>query len=534
MTTQLKLPDGVQLLATHSSVTEKILTREAIDLIAALHRRFNSRRQELLGRRHQRQAELDAGKLPDFLPETANVRHGEWTVASIPADLQDRRVEITGPTDRKMVINALNSGAKVFMADFEDANTPTWANLMEGQLNLADAVRRTIEFTSPEGKAYRLKDQVAVLFVRPRGWHLPEKHFLVDGEPVSGGMFDFALYMVHNAKELLARGSGPYFYLPKMESHLEARLWNEVFNFTQDALGIPRGSIRATVLIETILAAFEMEEILFELKEHSAGLNCGRWDYIFSCIKRFRNKPEFILADRALVTMTTHFMRSYSLLCIKTCHRRGIHAMGGMAAQIPVKNDEKANEEAFTKVRADKEREATDGHDGTWVAHPGLVPTALAAFDAVMKTPNQIDRKREDVQVTAADLLKFGPEEPITEQGLRTNVSVGVQYLESWLRGSGCVPIFNLMEDAATAEISRAQVWQWIRHPRGVLPDGRKVTKELFRRVLQEQLAEIETWVGPERYRKGKYGEAAELFDRITTDERFVEFLTLPGYERLD
>ncbi|MBW0000582.1 MAG: malate synthase A, partial [Verrucomicrobia bacterium] len=451
-----------------------------------------------------------------------------------PADLQDRRVEITGPTDRKMVINALNSGAKVFMADFEDANTPTWANLMEGQLNLADAVRRTIEFTSPEGKAYRLKDQVAVLFVRPRGWHLPEKHFLVDGEPVSGGMFDFALYMVHNAKELLARGSGPYFYLPKMESHLEARLWNDVFNFTQDALGVPRGSIRATVLIETILAAFEMEEILFELKEHSAGLNCGRWDYIFSCIKRFRNKPEFILADRALVTMTTHFMRSYSLLCIKTCHRRGIHAMGGMAAQIPVKNDEKANEEAFTKVRADKEREATDGHDGTWVAHPGLVPTALAAFDAVMKTPNQIDRKREDVQVTAADLLKFGPEEPITEQGLRTNVSVGVQYLESWLRGSGCVPIFNLMEDAATAEISRAQVWQWIRHPRGVLPDGRKVTKELFRRVLQEQLAEIETWVGPERYRKGKYGEAAELFDRITTDERFVEFLTLPGYERLD
>jgi malate synthase len=431
------------------------------------------------------------------------------------------------------VINALNSGAKVFMADFEDANTPTWDNLMEGQINLRDAIRRTIEFKSPEGKEYRLKEQVAVLFVRPRGWHLPEKHLLVDGEQVSGGLFDFALYMFHNATELLARQSGPYFYLPKMESHLEARLWNDAFNFTQDWLGIPRGSIRATVLIETILAAFEMDEILYELKDHSAGLNCGRWDYIFSCIKRFRNKPDFILADRALVTMTTHFMRSYSLLCIKTCHRRAIHAMGGMAAQIPVKNDEKANEEAFAKVRADKEREATDGHDGTWVAHPGLVPTALTAFDAVMKTPNQIDRKREDVQITAADILRFGPEEPITEQGLRRNISVGVQYLESWLRGTGCVPIFNLMEDAATAEISRAQVWQWIRHPRGVLSDGRKVTKELFHSVLKEELARIQSWVGQERYKEGKYDEAAELFDRITTSDQFVEFLTLPGYDSL-
>jgi malate synthase len=534
MATKLKLPDGVQVRATLSPAAEKVLTPEAIDLIAALHRSFDSRRQELLRRREQRQAELDAGKMPDFLPETEAVRKGDWTVAPIPADLQDRRVEITGPTDRKMVINALNSGAKVFMADFEDSNTPTWSNLMEGQINLSDAVRRTIEFKSPEGKDYRLKDKVAVLVVRPRGWHLLEKHLLVDGQPVSGSLFDFALYMVHNAKELLARGSGPYFYLPKMESHLEARLWNDVFNFTQDALGVPRGSIRATVLIETILAAFEMEEILYELREHSAGLNCGRWDYIFSCIKRFRNKPGFILADRALVTMTTHFMRSYSLLCIKTCHRRGIHAMGGMAAQIPVKNDPKANEEAFAKVRADKEREANDGHDGTWVAHPGLVATALAAFDTVMKAPNQIDRKREDVQVTAADLLKFGPEEPITEKGLRTNVTVGVQYLESWLRGVGCVPIFNLMEDAATAEISRAQVWQWIRHPRGVLSDGRKVTKELFRRVLDEELAIMQSSVGPERYQNAQYHKAAELFDRITTDERFVEFLTLPGYERLD
>jgi malate synthase len=534
MKNNLKIPDGVTITATISPATEEILVPEAVELIAVLHRKFNQPRKELLQKRQERQADLDAGKTPDFLPETENVRRSDWTVAPIPADLQDRRVEITGPTDRKMVINALNSGAKVFMADFEDANTPTWENLMEGQINLRNAIRRTIEFKSPEGKEYRLKDQVAVLLVRPRGWHLPEKHFSVDGEQVSGSLFDFALYMFHNAKELLARQSGPYFYLPKLESHLEARLWNDVFNFTQDSLGIPRGSIRATVLIETILAAFEMDEILYELKDHSAGLNCGRWDYIFSCIKRFRNKPEFILADRALVTMTTHFMRSYSLLCIKTCHRRAIHAMGGMAAQIPVKNDEKANEEAFAKVRADKEREAKDGHDGTWVAHPGLVPTALTAFEAVMKTPNQIDRKREDVQITAADILKFGPEEPITEQGLRINVNVGVQYLESWLRGSGCVPIFNLMEDAATAEISRAQVWQWIRHPRGVLSDGRKVTKELFRSVLEEELAKIQSSVGQERYKKGKYGEAAELFDRITTSDQFAEFLTLPSYERLD
>jgi len=533
MKNKLKLPDGVEITATISPAAKEVLVPKAIELIAALHRKFNQRRKELLHRRGQRQADLDAGKLPDFLAETEYVRKSDWTVVSIPADLQDRRVEITGPTDRKMVINALNSGAKVFMADFEDANTPIWDNLMEGQINLQDAIRRTIEFKSPEGKEYRLKESVAVLFVRPRGWHLPEKHLLVDDEPVSGSLFDFALYMFHNAKALLARQSGPYFYLPKLESHLEARLWNDVFNFTQDSLGIPRGSIRATVLIETILAAFEMDEILYELKDHSAGLNCGRWDYIFSCIKRFRNKPDFVLADRALVTMTTHFMRSYSLLCIKTCHRRAIHAMGGMAAQIPVKNDEKTNEQAFAKVRADKEREANDGHDGTWVAHPGLVATASTAFDAVMKTPNQIDRKREDVQITAADLLKFGPEEPITEQGLRTNISVGVQYLESWLRGTGCVPIFNLMEDAATAEISRAQVWQWIRHPRGLLPDGRKVTKELFRGLLKEALAKIESWVGPERYHKGRYDEAAELFDRITTNDEFVEFLTLPGYDSL-
>src|ERR1700736_4743909 len=428
-----------------------------------------------------------------------------------------------------MVINALNSGAKIFMADFEDANAPSWRNMVEGQINLWDAIRGTINFTNPEGKKYKLNEQVAVLMPRPRGWHLVEKHVLIDGEPVAGGFFDFGLFFYHNARELIARGSGPYFYLPKMESHLEARLWNDVFRLAQDHIDIPQGSIRATVLIETILAAFEMDEILYELREHSAGLNCGRWDYIFSCIKRFRNKRDFILADRVLVTMTTHFMRSYSLLCIQTCHRRNIHAMGGMAAQIPIKNDEKANQEAFAKVRADKEREANDGHDGTWVAHPGLVPVALEAFDKVMKTPNQIDRKREDVRITAKDILQFGPEGPITEGGLRTNVSVGIQYLEAWLRGSGAVPIFNLMEDAATAEISRAQVWQWIRNPRGVLSDGRKVTTELFHIVLGEELDKIKSMVGEKQFSKGRHREAADLFEELTTNDHFADFLTLAG-----
>jgi malate synthase len=531
---KLQLPNGVVVTGEISQGASQILTYEALTLIAKAHREFNTRRTELLKRREQRQSQLDGGKLPDFLAETAEIRAGDWKVAAIPTDLQDRRVEITGPTDRKMIINALNSGAKVFMADCEDANAPTWSNMIEGQLNLSDAVRRKIEFKSPEGKEYRLGEKPAVLFVRPRGWHLLEKHVLVDGEPVSGGLFDCLLYLFHNAKELTERGSGPYFYLPKMENHLEARLWNDVFILAQNEIGVPRGTVRATVLIETILAAFEMDEILYELREHSAGLNCGRWDYIFSCIKRFRNDPKFVLADRALVTMTTHFMRSYSLLCIKTCHRRGIHAMGGMAAQIPIKNDEKANADAFAKVRADKEREATDGHDGTWVAHPGLVPVALDAFNAVMKTPNQIDRKREDVTVGAADILDFGPAEPITEKGLRTNVSVGVQYIEAWLRGSGAVPIFNLMEDAATAEISRAQVWQWIRNPRGVLSDGRKVTKELFHTVLGEELVSIKSIVGEKQFASGKYTEAAGLFDELTTNDQFAEFLTLRGYEKLN
>jgi malate synthase len=529
-----QVPEGVAVLGKVTPPFAEILTFAALTFVAKLHRTFNARRTECLKRRQDRQASLDRGETLDFLSETKPIRDGDWTCAQIPDDLQDRRVEITGPTDRKMVINALNSGAKVFMADFEDANAPTWANMVEGQINLGDAIRRTITFTSPEGKEYNLKEQTAVLFVRPRGWHLSERHVSVDGEPVAGALFDFGLFFFHNAKELIARGTGPYFYLPKMESHLEARIWNDVFKLAQDEVGIPQGTIRATVLIETITAAFEMDEILYELREHSAGLNCGRWDYIFSCIKKFRNKRDFLLADRALITMTTHFMHSYSLLCIKTCHRRKTFAMGGMAAQIPVKNDPQANEEAFAKVRADKEREAGDGHDGTWVAHPGMVQLATDAFDRLMPPPNQIGRQREEVAVVAKDLLDFGPRGPITEKGLRTNVSVGVQYLEAWLRGSGAVPIFNLMEDAATAEISRAQVWQWIRHPDGKLSNGRKVTKELFRSVLEEELGKIKTQIGEKSFAARKFEMARELFDKITTDDEFVEFLTLPGYERLD
>jgi malate synthase len=523
---------GVEIAAPLPPGYREILTDEALNFVATLAREFGARREELLRRRAERQAQLDAGMRPDFLPETAEVRAGDWTVAPVPADIQDRRVEITGPPERKMVINALNSGARVFMADFEDANAPSWENLIEGQINLRDAVRDEISYTSPEGKQYQLKPEHAVLFVRPRGWHLLEKHLRVDGQPVPGGIFDFALYFFHNAKELIARGGGPYFYLPKLESHLEARLWNDIFVRAQELIGVPQGSVKATVLIETILAAFEMDEILYELREHSAGLNCGRWDYIFSCIKKFRNDKDFCLADRALVTMTERFMRSYSLLCIKTCHRRGAHAMGGMAAQIPIKNDPEANAAAMEKVRADKAREAGDGHDGTWVAHPGLVGIALEAFNAAMPQANQIDKKREDVQVTAEDLLAFGPREPITEGGLRANINVGVQYLGAWIAGNGCVPVFNLMEDAATAEISRAQIWQWIRSPHGKLDDGRKVTVEMFRSMLPEELHKVREILGP-AYEDGRYEEAAELFDRITTDDEFVEFLTLPGYEYL-
>jgi malate synthase len=525
---------GIEVTGRVTPEFAEILTPEALAFAARLQRTFGGRRAELLARRAARQAEFDAGKLPDFLPETRGVREAQWTCASVPADIQDRRVEITGPVDRKMIINALNSGASVFMADFEDANTPRWDNNLQGHINLRDAIRRRIDYVSPDGKAYKLAERTAVLFVRPRGWHLPEKHVRVDGAPMSGGIFDFALYFFHNAKELLARGSGPYFYLPKLESHLEARLWNDIFVMAQDELRIPRGTIKATVLIETILAAFEMDEILHELREHSAGLNAGRWDYIFSCIKKFRSNRDFCLADRALVTMTTHFMKSYAELLIKTCHRRNIHAMGGMAAQIPVKNDERANAEAFAKVKQDKEREATYGHDGTWVAHPGLVSVALEAFDRLMPTPNQIaQKKREDVRVTAADLLKFEPEQPITEKGLRLNINVAIQYIGAWLAGQGAVPIFNLMEDAATAEISRSQVWQWIRSPKGKLDDARKVTRELVNAMIPEEMAKIREHLGA-AFSEGRYDEAAEIFAGLVNDDAFVEFLTLPAYERID
>ncbi len=524
---------GIEVLAPVSSEFGEILTPAALEFVASLARAFEPTRRELLQKRAARQAAINAGATLDFLPETANVRSSSWSIAPVPEDLRHRRVEITGPVERKMIINALNSGANVFMADLEDSNTPTWDNTIQGQINLRDAVNRTITFTNEQGKAYALNEQTATLLVRPRGWHMVEKHVLVDGQPISASLFDFGLYFFHNAKNLLARGSGPYFYLPKLESHLEARLWNEVFVASQQQLGLPHGSIKATVLIETIMAAFEMEEILYELRDHSAGLNCGRWDYIFSCIKKFCHLPDFVLADRALVTMTTHFMRSYSLLAIKTCHKRGAHAMGGMAAQIPIKNNPAANDEALGKVRADKEREARDGHDGTWVAHPGLVPIAKAAFDAVMTQPNQLDKQLDDVQITAADLLNFGPRGPITEAGLRKNISVGIQYVEAWLGGLGCVPLYNLMEDAATAEISRAQVWQWIHQPNGVLDDGRKITLELVRELIPQELATIKGEIGAERYDSGHFGPATALFDTLVAQDTFTEFLTLPAYEQI-
>ena len=525
--------EGIQVLGDVSPVFADILTPEALTFVAGLHRVFNTRRLELLARRDERQAAISAGQMPDFLPETAAIRAAEWTVAPIPDDLQDRRVEITGPVDRKMIINALNSGASVFMADFEDSNSPTWAATIEGQINLRDAVRRTITFTNPDGKFYELNDETAVLLVRPRGWHLVEKHVLIDGEPMSASLFDFGLYFYHNVHALLAGGTGPYFYLPKLESHLEARLWNDAFVMAQEALAIPHGTIRATVLIENILATFEMDEILWELRDHSSGLNCGRWDYIFSAIRKFQHHPEFYLPDRAQVTMTTPFMRAYSLLVIKTCHRRDIHAMGGMAAQIPIKNDPEANEIALAKVRADKEREAKDGHDGTWVAHPGLVPIAKAIFDTYMPTPNQIDRKREDVHVTAADLLAI-PEGTITEAGLRTNVDVGIQYMAAWLGGNGCVPIYNLMEDAATAEISRSQVWQWIHNPNAKLDDGRAITPNMFRVVTQEVLDDLAQQVGPDEFAANHYQQAADLFTQISLADEFPDFLTLQAYDYLN
>jgi malate synthase len=504
----------------------RILTGPAIGFITDLARAFEQRRQDLLSARRKRQSEIDAGAMPGFLPETAHIRDSEWRVAHLPADLQDRLVEITGPTDRKMIINALNCGARVSMADFEDSNSPTWQNMITGQENLCDAVKGTISYTAPGGKEYRLEEPTAVLMVRPRGWHLDEKHFLVDGKPISASLFDFGLFFFHNARTLIENGTGPYFYLPKLESHLEARLWNDVFVMAQHELGISRGTIRATVLIETILGAFEMDEILWELREHSAGLNCGRWDYIFSFIKKFRNRADCVLPDRAQVSMKQHFLSSYTNLLIDTCHRRGAHAMGGMAAQIPIKTDAAANEAALELVRQDKLREVWAGHDGTWVAHPGLVPLAMGIFNTYMSFPNQIAR-RTNANVCAGDLLRI-PAGEITEQGLARNIDVGLQYLSAWLRGNGCVPIYNLMEDAATAEICRAQVWQWVKHG-ARLNDGRPITAALVDEVTAQQCSKLSSAI-PEP----DLAMAARLYREMMTSPQFPEFLTLAAYQHLD
>ena len=529
MSSSIRLP-GVEFLAPLSESYAEILTPEAVAFVVDLQRTFNGRRKALLDARHERQKRLDAGEKPNFLAETKSVRDADWTVAPLPADILDRRVEITGPVDRKMIINALNSGAKVFMADFEDSNTPTWSNLIEGQINLRDAIRRTITYADPaSGKQYKLNDKTAVLFVRARGWHLEERHVRVDGEPMSGSIFDFGLYFFHNAKELLARGSGPYFYLPKMESHLEARLWNDIFVRAQEKIGLPQGIIKGTVLIETILASFEMDEILYELRDHSAGLNCGRWDYIFSFIKKFSNDPHAVLPDRGQVTMATHFMRSYSKLAIKTCHRRNVHAIGGMSAYIPIKSDPVANDKAIAQVQADKERESGDGHDGTWVAHPGLVPVALEIFNRLMPQPNQISKQLPDFNATAEDLLRI-PDGQITDAGLKQNVAVGLGYVEAWLRGIGCVPLFNLMEDAATAEISRAQLWQWI-HQKAKLSDGRTVDIPLVENLINSELEKQKAAVDAVRYTA--YEKAADLMRELVRAPQFVEFLTLAAYQRV-
>ncbi|MEA2594224.1 MAG: malate synthase [Thermomicrobiales bacterium] len=520
---------GIEVVGAVPADVAHVLSPEALAFVAALHREFNPTREALLARRVERQAEIAAGKRPAFLEETRSIREGDWQVGPAPAALNDRRVEITGPTDRKMVINALNSGAKVFMADFEDALSPTWSNVLDGQRNMMDAVRRTVSFDDPSGKSYRLNDETATVVVRPRGWHLVERHVLVDGQPISASLFDFGLMFFHNAKEQLERGAGPYFYLPKMESHREARLWNDVFNAAQDRLGVPRGSVRATCLIETILAAFEMEEILYELRDHAAGLNAGRWDYIFSLIKIMRNSPDHILPDRAQVTMAVPFMRAYSELLVRTCHKRGAHAIGGMAAFIPTRRDPAVNEMAFARVREDKEREAGAGFDGTWVAHPGLVGAATEIFDGALgNRPNQKDKLREDVTPNAETLLDVRIDGgKITDGGIRTNVSVGLQYIDSWLRGNGAAAINNLMEDAATAEISRAQLWQWIRH-NATSEDGAPITLDRYRTTREEELAKLG---GPS---VGRLGEAATILDQLVESDDFVTFLTLPAYAYLD
>ena len=516
-------PEGVMILGGLKPGFEQILSMDALEFLASLHRTFNPLRIDLLKRRNDRQALLDSGEFPDFLPETASIRNGDWKVAPLPKDLLDRRVEITGPVDRKMIINALNAPVKVFMADFEDSSAPTWDNCIHGQINLRDAISKEIDFTHPvTQKQYALNDNIATLMVRPRGWHLVDKHLLIDGEPISASLMDFGLYFFHNAKTLIENGSGPYFYLPKLENHLEAHLWNDVFIFAQKSLGIPIGTIKATVLIETILAAFEMDEILYELREHSAGLNCGRWDYIFSFIKKFRNKPGFVLPDRAVVTMDRHFMKSYVDLLVSTCHSRGVHAMGGMAAQIPIKNNEKANEDALEKVRQDKKREASAGHDGTWIAHPGLSDIALEAFKDSMPNANQIDSKRAEVHITAKDLLKV-PTGNITEDGLRHNIRVGIQYIAAWMSGNGCVPLYHLMEDAATAEICRTQIWQWIKH-QAQLESGSVITQELVLEFLNEELSKLYN---------NYIAKAAALFRDMITSEELDDFLTIPAYEYL-
>ena len=531
MPEQATLPQPA-VLGPQDAVARAILSPKALDFLSALQLRFNEQRLRLLEARHARQTRLDAGELPQFLPETAEIRAAAWQVAPIPPPLQDRRVEITGPTERKMVINALNSGAKIFMADFEDSLAPSWENVIQGQQNLADAIRGTIRYDDPQnGKTYQLKPETAVLLVRPRGLHLEERHLTLEGQAFSGALFDFGLYFFHNAQALLDRGWGPYFYLPKLESYLEARWWNEVFVFAQEYLGIPQGTIKATVLIETILAAYELDEILWELREHAAGLNCGRWDYIFSVIKKFSKRSDFVLPDRAQVTMTSPFMRAYSLRVIQVCHRRGAHAIGGMAAQIPIKNDPEANEAALAKVRADKLREVSDGHDGTWVAHPGLVPIALDIFNAHMPQPNQVSRQRMDLNIREADLLEL-QQGSITEAGVRLNINVSLLYLENWLRGNGCVAIYNLMEDAATAEISRSQLWQWLRV--GVtLAEGPIFTPDLYFQFKTEELAKIKAMLGAEAFEAGRFDDAVKLLDQFVTAPDFQEFLTLPAYQLL-
>ena len=524
----ITLPQGMQINAPILPGFETILTLPALELVAKLHRAFEPRRQQLLAARVVRASALDAGERPDFLAETKHIRDGDWKISPVPPALHLRRVEITGPVEAKMVINAFNSGADSYMTDFEDSNAPSWSNQVQGQINLGQAIRRTLKLEQ-NGKSYQLNDKIATLQVRPRGWHLDEKHVTVDGQRIHGGIFDFALFTFHNAAELLARGAGPFFYLPKLESHLEARLWNDVFVMTQNELGLPQGTIRATVLIETILAAFEMDEILYELREHSAGLNAGRWDYIFSCIKKFKLDKNFCLADRAKVTMTAPFMRSYALLLLKTCHHRGAPAIGGMSALIPIKNDPVKNDAAMVGIIGDKRRDATDGYDGGWVAHPGLVEASMKEFVAVLgDRPNQFDKQKPEVSVVAADLLNFQPETPITEAGLRMNINVGIHYLGAWLGGNGCVPIHNLMEDAATAEISRSQVWQWIRTPKGVLDDGRKVTADLVRALVPEELAKIKAGGFA-----GKFDRAADIFTTMSTQDKFEEFLTLALYEEI-